>query len=241
MKLRYLSLILFQTCVLSIFAMSPDEKTEFKRQLKAAPTSDAMQQIITNKLVSGESVRLSITAAHQRPVRFVGTVGTGNADLLQAVLNATGETFYEEMHPIIFDNADYLTEVVKFQRYSWANKNVVAELQKAFAIHQNPRVNHCNITPELTYRLHYIKNQVAALTGENRLLGGKNDFSRRVSWLLDNNPGLGIKIVKYAGIGVLVAAVTGSIYYWYTSKVDEHADDEDTQADQENARHDEIQ
>lgn len=49
MKLRYISLILFQIFAGSLCAMTADEKAEFKKQLKAAQTSQEMEQLVQEK------------------------------------------------------------------------------------------------------------------------------------------------------------------------------------------------
>ena len=234
MKLRYLFLILFQACALSLFAMSPEEKVEFKRQLKAAGTSQEMERLVQAKLQPGQSLLLGISSSRISPVGFATY---SNSDvpitpLYRAILNAVEETFFEEMHPFFFQGANKDTELAKFPRYAWAHPRVAAELTRIFnvklALDKDGYVARSD--RDVADRVKYVKNRVAEVSGENRLLGGKNDLSQRLLWFAHNNPGIGIKIVKYAGIGVFVAVVTGGIYYWYTSKSDEQDDEENDDA-----------
>src|ERR1700752_2651582 len=104
MKLRYLFLILFQTCMLSIFALSPDEKTAFKRQLKAAQTSAEMEQVVrvTGKLQPSQAVKLNISSSQMFPVGFLTETNdmvTPDSYLFRAVTNGVEEVFFEAMHP----------------------------------------------------------------------------------------------------------------------------------------------
>jgi hypothetical protein len=244
MKLRTISLILFSFLPFLCFAMSPEEKAEFKAQLKAAGTSLEMERLVQAKLQPDQSILLDINSSRLGPVGFA-TYSNSNepiTPLYRAIVNAVEETFFEEMHPFFFQGANKDTELAKFPRYAWANPRVAAELTRIFdvklALDKDGYVARSD--QDVVERVKYVKNRVAEVSGENRLLGGKNDLSQRLQWFAHNNPGFGIKIVKYAGIGVLVAAVTGGIYYWYTSKSNEQADDEDNEADQETIKNDNI-
>jgi hypothetical protein len=232
MNLRYISLILFQTCTLSLFAMSPNEKTEFKRQLKAAQTSAAMEQVVrvTGRLQPSQAVKLNISASEMCPVGFftkTNDMVTPDSDLFRAVNNAVEEVFFEEMHPFIYTSGrvDVDAEAAKFAKYEWADKNVVKGVQGIFGakvVHEmGPRGNNGATEPaHLQHQFQYVKNQIAQLTGENRLWGGKNDFAKRLEWFVHKNPGIGVKVAKYTVGGLAVVALLGGVYYYWTSKSD---------------------
>lgn len=252
MKLRYLSLILFQTFVLSLFAMSPDEKAEFKRQLKATQTSAEMEQVVrvTGKLQLSQAVRLNISASQICPVGFLTETNdmiTPDSDLFRAVTNTVEEVFFEEMYPFIFTRGrvDIDTEAAKFAKYEWANKNVVKGVQGIFGakvVHEmGPKDGHGATDPaHLQHQFQYVKNQIAQLMGENDLFGGKNDFVKRLEWFAHKNPGFGVKIAKYTGCGLLaIAVISGISYCWFAKSDDQHK--KETEDGQESINNDDGQ
>jgi hypothetical protein len=62
--------------------------------------------------------------------------------------------------------------------------------------------------------------------GENDLLGGKNDFVKRLEWFAYKNPGFGVRVAKYTVGGLAVVAVIGGIYYCWIQKSDDQNDED---------------
>ncbi len=247
MKLRYLSLILFQVCALPLFAMSPDEKIEFKRQLKAAKTSHEMRKVLNTKLQKGQKIvlksdnftsRLRIYFTSETPGEVLYT------PLLRSVCSAVDEVFFEEMHPFFFEQEDEKIALTKLEKYTWAEGNIVGIFGSIFKIKKqldkDGRVFRSD--EDKLPKFQFIKNRVAEVSGENRLFGGKNDFSKRLAWSADKTLEsilFSSKTTKYTVGGIIAVVVIGGIYYCATKS--EKQSEEENEAEQETINNDDAQ
>jgi len=147
----------------------------------------------------------------------------------RAVKNAVEEAFFEEMHQFIYEGGNIEQELAKFEKYWWANNQVVDNLRGIFRMK-----NTISTMPQDNQLYQLVKNRVAKLSNENNIWGGKNDISQRVLWTIHKRPGI---IGRYTVGGLVVVAVLGGIYCCWTKRSDER-DDEDTEADRENMKGD---
>ncbi len=223
--------------------MSQQEKAEFKRQLKAANTADEMRQVVQTKLQKGQKIKLNFdNFANRRPVYFTPESKGEITPLLQATCTAVEEVFFEEMHPLVFEQADYDTELAKFAKYAWAEGSTESILRGIFKVKKqldkDGRVFRSD--QDKLPKFQYIKNRVAQVSGENRLFGGKNDFSKRLAWSADKTlEGIifSSKATQYMVGGIIAVVVLGGIYYRYFAK----SDAQDDEADQEDIKNDDAQ
>lgn len=130
MKLPYISLILFQICTLSLFGMSPEEKTVFKVQLKAARTSQDMEQVIQGRLGI-----FSMDRGLKNGWRwdFANTLYYIDEDyltppvqhLLRDISPIIEDCIFEELYALLLRHADDGEVNMWLKKYSWADKCAV--------------------------------------------------------------------------------------------------------------------
>jgi hypothetical protein len=139
MTLRTISLTLFLFLPFLGFAMSTDEKAEFKRQLKAARTSDEMEQVVKNKRQGSRLFCLEFSNNLFEPLKFQKKYNDNPVE--GDVIKIVRECFFEEMQPLIANGPihdDVKNAVlVRYQRYIWLNPAVVNELTNIFNTNDN--------------------------------------------------------------------------------------------------------
>lgn len=258
MKLRYLVLMLLQISTLSLTAMSPEERTEFKAQLKAARTSHDMERVIQTRLdISNmdkfferrawywsfdSDLLYRIDDEYTYP-KYV--------TLLEAISPIIEDCIFEELYALLSSQVDGVVRIddsvdMWLKKYSWADKTAV----------------HITVgfTQKIKNFLKYYPDGPPAPTDPDDRLGNMKQDERdqfllikarmlqysnpeyirsreQRNTLFSNNNLRNYKIVVLGGL--TMSALLGGIYYW-TIKSDKQ-DEKDTAADQETINNDAAQ